>query len=90
MSFPTRRRSAERRAVSTTNEVRANAKTVQICKRFRTVRGAPKLLESKFGAPELDEKLLQFGRVLLLCGTSFVVPAALLWTGRRRVEKYIF
>ena len=32
---------------------------------------------------------MQFGTVLLLCGASFVVLAALLWTDRRRVEKDI-
>ena len=32
---------------------------------------------------------MQFGMVLRLCGASFVVLAALLWTDRRRVEKDI-
>ena len=90
MSFSTPPRSVERRAASTTNEARAKAKTISICNGFQTVWRAPKLFESSFGAPELDSKPSQFGRVLLLRGASFVVLAALLWTDRGGVEKDIF
>ena len=90
MSFSTPPRSVERRAASTTNEARAKAKTISICNGFGTVWRAPKLLESSFGAPELDSKPSRFGRVLLVREASFVVLAALLWTNRGGVEQYFF
>ena len=45
---------------------------------FRIQVGRAECTLSTFGAPDLDAKPVHFGMVLLLCGASFVVLAALL------------
>ena len=51
MSCSTRRRSVQSRAASTTNEGRANAKTISFCTGFRTACGGPKLLKVPSARP---------------------------------------
>ena len=51
MSFSTRRRSVECRAASTTNEGRANAKTIQICRGFQPFGACQSYLKVALARP---------------------------------------